>query len=114
MSSVLQFAPPITPRDAGQSLPAPLLELRGISKQFPGVKALDGVDLVLRPGRVTALVGENGAGKSTLVKILTGIEHPDAGEILIGGQACHLSPILRPPRRRASPPSIRRRCSSTN
>ncbi|MGI3900748.1 MAG: sugar ABC transporter ATP-binding protein [Janthinobacterium lividum] len=87
MSSVLQFAPPITPRDAGQSLPAPLLELRGISKQFPGVKALDGVDLVLRPGRVTALVGENGAGKSTLVKILTGIEHPDAGEILIGGQA---------------------------
>ncbi len=82
MSSVLQFAPP---RDAAPALPAPLLELRGVSKHFPGVKALDGVDLVLRPGRVTALVGENGAGKSTLVKILTGIHRPDAGEIRVAG-----------------------------
>ena len=85
MSSVLQFAPPSPPRDAGRALPAPLLELRGVSKRFPGVTALDGVDLVLRPGRVTALVGENGAGKSTLVKILTGIHRPDAGEIRVGG-----------------------------
>ncbi len=59
--------------------------MRGISKLFPGVKALDGVDLKLYPGRITALIGENGAGKSTLVKILTGIYRPDAGEILIDG-----------------------------
>ena len=84
MSSVLTFAPPS--REAAPALPAPLLELRGISKHFPGVKALDGVELALRPGRVTALVGENGAGKSTLVKILTGIYRPDAGEILIRGE----------------------------
>ena len=65
---------------------APLLQLRGVSKSFPGVKALDGVELTLRPGRVTALIGENGAGKSTLVKILTGIYRPDAGEILVAGK----------------------------
>ncbi|WP_237481408.1 sugar ABC transporter ATP-binding protein [Lichenibacterium dinghuense] len=82
MSSVLRFAPP---RDDVSALPAPLLELRGVSKIFPGVKVLDGVDLTLRPGRVTALVGENGAGKSTLVKILTGIYRPDGGEIRVKG-----------------------------
>src|ERR1700712_2952318 len=84
MSGALQID---HPSDAEPAALPPRLELRGIAKHFPGVRALDGVDLVLRPGRVTALVGENGAGKSTLVKILTGIEHPDAGEILIGGQA---------------------------
>ena len=68
---------------------APLLQLRGISKFFPGVKALEGVELTLWPGRVTALIGENGAGKSTLVKILTGIYQPDAGEILIEGRKVH-------------------------
>ncbi|MBO6770593.1 MULTISPECIES: sugar ABC transporter ATP-binding protein [unclassified Thalassospira] len=61
----------------------PVLELRNISKTFPGVKALDGVELQLYPGQVTALIGENGAGKSTLVKVLTGIYTPDGGEILI-------------------------------
>ena len=64
---------------------APVLALSGISKSFPGVKALDGVALRLFPGQVTALVGENGAGKSTIVKILTGIYQPDAGEILLDG-----------------------------
>ncbi len=63
----------------------PILRLSGISKRFPGVKALDDVSLKLVPGKVTALVGENGAGKSTLVKILTGIYQPDDGEILIDG-----------------------------
>ncbi|MET0745300.1 MAG: sugar ABC transporter ATP-binding protein, partial [Microvirga sp.] len=57
--------------------------MRGISKSCPGVKALDGVDIALYPGTVTALIGENGAGKSTLVKILTGIYQPDGGTIAV-------------------------------
>ncbi|WP_434055972.1 MAG: sugar ABC transporter ATP-binding protein [Roseibium sp.] len=65
----------------------PVLSLKGISKSFPGVKALSGVSLELFPGQVTALVGENGAGKSTIVKVLTGIYQPDAGEISINGAA---------------------------
>ena len=64
----------------------PALTLTGISKSFPGVRALNGVSLELVPGQVTALIGENGAGKSTLVKILTGIYQPDDGEIAIGGK----------------------------
>ena len=63
----------------------PVLRLRGISKSFPGVKALSEVQLDLYPGQVTALIGENGAGKSTIVKVLTGIYQPDAGEILLAG-----------------------------
>ncbi|TGV68267.1 ATP-binding cassette domain-containing protein, partial [Mesorhizobium sp. M00.F.Ca.ET.149.01.1.1] len=53
--------------------PTPRLTLSGISKSFPGVRALHNVSLSLYPGQVTALIGENGAGKSTLVKIMTGI-----------------------------------------
>jgi ABC-type sugar transport system ATPase subunit len=64
----------------------PLLEMRGISKMFPGVRALDDVDLTLYPGEVLALLGENGAGKSTLIKILGGAHAPDAGEISIDGK----------------------------
>jgi D-xylose transport system ATP-binding protein len=64
---------------------APLLELRGISKFYGGVRALTDVDLALRQGEVVALVGDNGAGKSTLVKIMSGSERPDNGEILIDG-----------------------------
>ncbi|MCZ7862370.1 sugar ABC transporter ATP-binding protein [Agrobacterium salinitolerans] len=67
----------------------PILEMRGISQIFPGVKALDGVDIALYPGKVTALIGENGAGKSTLVKILTGIYRPNEGEIMLDGKAVH-------------------------
>jgi rhamnose transport system ATP-binding protein len=67
----------------------PVLELRGISKSFPGVRALEQVALTLHAGRVTALIGENGAGKSTLVKILTGINQPDAGEVRIDGAPIH-------------------------
>ena len=63
----------------------PTLTLSGISKAFPGVRALSDVALELYPGQVTALIGENGAGKSTLVKILTGIYEPDAGEIRLDG-----------------------------
>ena len=64
----------------------PVLETIGISKSFPGVKALENVDLKLYPGAVTALVGENGAGKSTLVKILTGVYSADSGRILLDGK----------------------------
>src|SRR5918997_5649502 len=63
-----------------------VLQARGLSKSFPGVRALDRADLTCRPGRVHALVGENGAGKSTLVRILTGNQLPDEGEVLLDGQ----------------------------
>ena len=62
------------------------LELRGVCKSFPGVKALDNVQLSLRPGTVHALMGENGAGKSTLMKCLFGIYKMDAGEIILDGE----------------------------
>ncbi len=62
------------------------LELKGVSKSFPGVKALDNVQLAVRPGTVHALMGENGAGKSTLMKCLFGIYKMDAGEIYIDGE----------------------------
>ncbi|PXA99358.1 D-xylose ABC transporter ATP-binding protein [Nostoc sp. 3335mG] len=64
----------------------PILTLSGITKTFPGVRALHDVSLELYPGEVTALIGENGAGKSTLVKTMTGIYQPDAGEIRVGGK----------------------------
>lgn len=65
----------------------PLLQMRGISKAFPGVQALQSVDLTVHPGEILALVGENGAGKSTLMKVLNGVYGADAGEILWQGQA---------------------------
>ena len=63
-----------------------LLEMRGITKEFPGVKALDGVSLTVRPGTVHALMGENGAGKSTLMKCLFGIYSKDSGTITLDGR----------------------------
>ena len=62
-----------------------VLSMRGIYKEFPGVKALQNVDFTLRKGEIHALMGENGAGKSTLVKVLTGVYEKDAGEINIAG-----------------------------
>jgi inositol transport system ATP-binding protein len=64
----------------------PVLEVRGITKRFPGVTALDKVDLTVHRGEVHAIVGENGAGKSTFCNIVTGIMTPDEGEILISGE----------------------------
>ncbi len=63
-----------------------VIELRGITKSFPGVKALKGVSFDIRPGEVHALCGENGAGKSTLMKVLTGVHKRDDGQILFEGQ----------------------------
>lgn len=71
-----------------------VLEMRKVSKSFPGVKALKGVDLTVKAGTVHALMGENGAGKSTLMKILYGIYQPDEGEIIFKGQPYQVkSPI---------------------
>src|SRR5436305_13427421 len=64
----------------------PALEMRGIGKRFPGVLALENVDLTLEPGKVHALMGENGAGKSTLIKIMAGVYQKDAGTIRIHGR----------------------------
>ena len=69
----------------------PRITLSGITKTFPGVRALHKVGLELYPGQVTALIGENGAGKSTLVKTMTGIYQPDEGEIRINGRLVELS-----------------------
>ena len=67
---------------AGVFAEAPyLLEVEGVRKTFPGVVALDGVRLQIRPGTVHALMGENGAGKSTLMKIVAGVYQPDIGGI---------------------------------
>lgn len=70
---------------------APVLELRNITKQFPGVLANDHINLTLEEGEIHALLGENGAGKSTLMNILYGLYSPDEGEILIHGQATKIS-----------------------
>ena len=67
------------------------LEMRNVSKAFPGVQALDDVRLALKPGTVHALMGENGAGKSTLMKCMFGIYKPDAGEVFFEGEKIHIS-----------------------
>lgn len=74
-----------------ETQPAPIVEMKGISIQFPGVKALDDVDFRLFPGEVHAIMGENGAGKSTLIKALTGVYGIDAGTILVQGQSRRFS-----------------------
>ena len=63
-----------------------VLRLEGICKEFPGVKALQDVELTLRKGEIHALMGENGAGKSTLIKVLTGVYQKDGGEIYLSGK----------------------------
>jgi ribose transport system ATP-binding protein len=68
-----------------------IIEARGISKSFPGVKALENVDLVLRSGRLTALLGENGAGKSTLMNIIAGVIEADEGHLFLDGREVHFS-----------------------
>ena len=70
-----------------------VLEMRNISKSFPGVKALDDVSFDLKAGEVHALVGENGAGKSTLMKVLAGIYSKDSGAILINGNEVKIESV---------------------
>ncbi len=71
--------------------PAPALEMRGITKRYPGVVANDHIDLDVRPGEIHALLGENGAGKTTLMNILYGLARPDEGEILLDGTPVRIS-----------------------
>ncbi|MCY4537175.1 MAG: ABC transporter ATP-binding protein [Chloroflexi bacterium] len=70
---------------------APVLEVRGISKRFPGVLANDNINLALRKGQVLGLLGENGAGKSTLMNMIYGLYKPDDGEILVNAQAVEIA-----------------------
>lgn len=68
-----------------------VLELKGITKKFPGVTALDRVEFKLKPGQIHALMGENGAGKSTFIKVITGVHAPDEGEMLLNGKRIDFS-----------------------
>ena len=63
-----------------------IMELKHITKYFPGVVALDDMSFTVRKGMVHGLIGENGAGKSTLIKVFTGVNQPDKGEIYIDGK----------------------------
>jgi monosaccharide-transporting ATPase len=78
----------------GTQAQAPVLELRGVCKQFPGVRALNDVSLRLFPGEVHTLMGQNGAGKSTLIKVLTGVYAPDSGSITLAGTPIRPSSTL--------------------
>src|SRR3979411_2856478 len=71
-----------------------VLEIRGISKRFGSIQALDDVSLKLEAGEIHALLGENGAGKSTLIKIMTGVEQPDAGELYVDGRLVRVGSAL--------------------
>ncbi|MBV8259750.1 MAG: sugar ABC transporter ATP-binding protein [Paraburkholderia sp.] len=68
---------------------SPILETVGLTRTFPGVRALDRVDFRLFPGEIHTLMGQNGAGKSTLINVLTGVHQPEAGEIRLAGEAVH-------------------------
>jgi general nucleoside transport system ATP-binding protein len=81
----------MTTEAPGEPQPALALEMRGITKRYPGVVANDHIDLVVRPGEIHALLGENGAGKTTLMNILYGLARPDEGEILLDGTPVRIS-----------------------
>ena len=63
-----------------------VVELKSITKRFPGVIALKNMSIGIRPGEIHGLIGENGAGKSTLIKVLTGVHSPEEGEIFVDGE----------------------------
>ncbi|MFQ5702939.1 MAG: ATP-binding cassette domain-containing protein [Gemmatimonadales bacterium] len=68
----------------------PLLELKGVTKRYPGVVALDSIDLSVEPGSVHCLIGENGAGKSTLLRVIAGATQPDSGSVSLDGAVIKL------------------------
>jgi ABC-type sugar transport system ATPase subunit len=72
-------------------MPDPMLEVRGLTKRFGGLTAVDRVDLKIFPGEVVAVLGDNGAGKSTLIKMISGVYHPDGGQILFQGKEVRLA-----------------------
>jgi len=73
-----------------------VLEMKGVVKEFPGVRALDGVNLQVRPGKVHVICGENGAGKSTLMKIINGTYVADEGEMIYKGEHVGARPSRTP------------------
>ena len=86
--------PPTTiapPEEVPPPPPVPALEMRGITKRYPGVVANDRIDLEVRPGEIHALLGENGAGKTTLMNILYGLARPDEGQILLDGEPVEIA-----------------------
>jgi general nucleoside transport system ATP-binding protein len=83
--------PPVPAAGAAPTGAPPALEMRGITKRYPGVVANDHIDLDVRTGEIHALLGENGAGKTTLMNILYGLARPDEGEILLDGTPVHIS-----------------------
>lgn len=90
MRAVMETTPRLEPAAPPADMGTPLLELRGISKTFPGVKALDDVSFAVWPGEVHMLLGENGAGKSSLMKILCGAYQADAGACLHKGETVEI------------------------
>jgi rhamnose transport system ATP-binding protein len=80
--------------DGGPSGAPPILEILGVSKRFGSTQALDDVSLTLHKGEIHALLGENGAGKSTLIKVMTGVEQPDAGQMAVDGAEVSLGSAL--------------------
>jgi simple sugar transport system ATP-binding protein len=82
---------PVAEPPVGEVVRAPALEMRGITKRYPGVVANDHIDLDVRSGEIHALLGENGAGKSTLMNILYGLARPDEGSILLDGTVVHIT-----------------------
>jgi ribose transport system ATP-binding protein len=81
----------LSPAQPPAETAVPLLELRGISKEFPGVKALDDVSFAIWPGEVHMLLGENGAGKSSLMKVLCGAYRADSGEFFHQGRKVEIA-----------------------
>src|SRR3954451_23865309 len=78
-----------------QIMNPPLLEVRHVSKQFAGVRALDDISLTLGRGEVLAVVGENGAGKSTLMRMVAGLDSPSSGEIFVDGRRIQFTSIAK-------------------
>ena len=89
-SKMKQNVAPTIAMHAPKAIGEAIVQMKGIEKNFPGVRALRGVSFDLRAGEVHALMGENGAGKPTLMKILTGVYQEDGGEIRVEGIYCRL------------------------